>query len=81
MISIALMSTKRFVNTRGQGHFLPLTQDSHSMTISNISSKATMLMVTKLYLESPGVEETKICSSRPGHMTNMVTMPVYDKSL
>ena len=51
------------------------------MTISNISSKATKPVVTKLHLESPGVEETKICSSHPGHMTNMVTMPVYDKSL
>ena len=51
------------------------------MTISNRSSKASKPMVTKLHLESPGVEETKICSNRPGHMTNTVTMPVYDKSL
>ena len=51
------------------------------MTISNISSKGTKPVVTKFHIESLGVEETKMCLNCPGHMINMVTMPIYDKSL
>ena len=50
------------------------------MTISNISSETTGPIVTKFYIEPSGTEETKICSSGPGQMTNMEAMPV-DKPL
>ena len=41
------------------------------MTVSNISSEATWLIVTKLYVEPFRVEGTKMCPNGPGHMTNM----------
>ena len=75
------MSTLRFMSRRGHGHCLTLTQDSHSMTISNISSKATGPIVTKSHLEPPGADGTKICSNRIVHTTNMATTPIYGKIL
>ena len=41
------------------------------MAVSIISSNANRPVVTKFYTDPSGVEETKICSNRPGHMTNM----------
>ena len=58
----------------------PLTQDSHSKTISNILSKAIGLIVTK-FVEPPGAEGMKICSNHPGHMTNIATMHGMVKTL
>ena len=69
------------MSTRGQMILWPLTQDSHGMTVSNISSKATKLIVTKFHIQPLGVEETKIFSNPPGHITNMASMPVYSKNL
>ena len=43
----------------------------------NMSSKATWPIKTKFHQELPGVEERKICSNHPGHMTNMAPMPIY----
>ena len=39
--------------------------------------KVTNLIVTKFHMEPPGVEETKICSNRPSHMTMMATKLKY----
>ena len=61
-IRVVLMSTIRFMNR---------TQDSHSMTISNISLKATGPIVTKSHLEPPGADGKKICSNCIVHMKNM----------
>ena len=41
------------------------------MIISNISSNTTGPFVTKFHVEPPWAEGTKICSNRPGHMTNI----------
>ena len=72
-----LMSTERFVSTRGQVHSLSFdTGLSYSMTMTNSSSKATKPIVT-FHIEPPGVEETKICSDCLGHTTNMASMPIY----
>ena len=73
------MSTHRFMSRRDQGHWLTLIQDSRSMTVSNISSKATEPIVTKSHLEPLGADGTKICSNIIGHMTNMATTPLYGK--
>ena len=75
------MSTLRFMSRRGQGHCLVKVKDSHSMTVSNISSKATGPFVTKSHLEPPGADGTKICSNCLVHMTNMATTPIYGKIL
>ena len=52
------------MSTRGQGYYL--SQDTHSITLSNMFSKLTKPIVTKFHVKSPGVDETKICSNRPG---------------
>ena len=68
------------MSIRGKLIVCPLTQDSHPiLTISNSSSKATRSVVTLFHTEPRGVEETKICSNHPGHMTNMATTPIYGK--
>ena len=59
----------------------PLTQDSHSTAVSNISSKANGPNVTKFLVGPPWAEETKIYTNPQGHMTNMATMPIYGKNL
>ena len=81
VIRVVLMSTLRFMSRRGQGHCLTFDPGTHSMTISNISSKAAGPIVTKSHLEPPGADGTKICSNRIVHMTNMATTPIYGKIL
>ena len=49
------------------------------MTISNISSKATGLILTKFHVKPPGTEGTY--SDSPGHMTSIVIMPIYGKKI
>ena len=49
------------------------------MTISIISSKATVPIVTKSHLEPPGADGMKTCSNRIVHMTNMATTSIYGK--
>ena len=68
------------MSTRGQGHSLTFAQDSHSMTISNISSEATWPVVTKFNEEASGAEGTKLLS-RSSNKTNMVAMRVDRKNL
>ena len=51
------------------------------LSISNISSKATGPVETKFHVEPPWVEETKICSNSPGHMTSIATKNIYGKNL
>lgn len=41
------------------------------MAISNISSEATGLILTKCYMEPSGAKGTKTCVNGPGHMTKM----------
>ena len=43
--------------------------------------KATKPIVTKFHFEPQGMEETKICSNLPCHMSSMATMPIYIKSV
>ena len=50
------------------------------MTVSNITSKATGPVLTKFDKKPSGFEGMKICSDRPGHMTNMAATPIYGKS-
>ena len=58
-----------------------MTEDSHSITISNMSSKATGPNVTKFCIEPPWAGEGKVSSNCPGHMTNMVAMSIHGKNL
>ena len=50
-------------------------------TFSNIfSSETTGPIEAKFHMEPPRDGGTKICSSRPGHMTKMAAMPIYGKN-
>ena len=55
--------------------------DTHSMSVSNIPSKAIGSVVTKFHLEPPGAEGTKNCSNGSGHITNKAALPIYGKNL
>ena len=48
------------MRSKSQGHSLTLTQDSHSMTVSSISSEATGPTVAKFYIQSSGAVGAKI---------------------
>ena len=68
------------MRTRGQDHFLPLTLDSYSVTISYVS-KATWPIVTRFHIEPSRAEGTENYSNGSRHMTNVPTMPIYGKNL
>ena len=59
LIRIVLMDTRRFVSRKVKVIVLPLTNDSHSIKILNISSRATGQIVTKFYV-GPAVDEETI---------------------
>ena len=46
------------------GHDHSMTEDSYSMTVSNISLEATGLIVAKFHIDPSGVEGTKICGQK-----------------
>ena len=48
---------------------------------TNISSETAWSIKPKFYVESLWIRETKVCSRHLGHMTKMVTRPIYVKSL
>ena len=52
----------------------------HGMKFSNYYPKAFGPIVTKFRAEPSGSEGKK-CSNSQGYMTNIATMPVYDKNL
>ena len=56
-----------------------MTHGSHYITISNISSEATRTIVIKFNEELSGAEWKKYRENGPGHMTNMVAVPVDEK--
>ena len=50
-------------------------------TFSKIfSSETTGPIELKFHMETPKDGGTKVCSNGPGHMTKMVTMPIYGKN-
>ena len=50
-------------------------------TFSNIFSETTGPIEAKFHMEPPWDGGMKVCSNGHGHMTNMATMPIYDKNL
>ena len=54
---------------------------SDSILLNHFSSITTWPIEAKFYVESPWDEGTKACSNCLGHMTKMVTMPIYGKIL
>ena len=68
------------MKTRGQGHCFTF-DPGLSIVVSNIYSKATGPIVTKLHIELNWPEGRKVYSNSLGHMTNMAAMPIYGKIL
>ena len=56
-IRVVFMSTWRSMSARGQGH--SLTLDSHSMTVINVSSKATKPIITYFIYSLQGLRKRK----------------------
>ena len=76
------MSTRRFMTTQGHGHSLNFVRGHSDSTFSNFfSSKNTRLFEANFHMEPPWDVGMKICSNVPGHMTKMVSRPIYGKNL
>ena len=50
-----------------------------SSVFSNVSSETKGPIEARFHVDSPWDEGTKVCSTGPGHMTNMTAMPIYGK--
>ena len=67
--TLGLMSTRRFVSTRGKDHYLPLTQISYLDNVQRFL-KITGIIVSEFHIEPPEAEGKKIS-------LNMAAMPIY----
>ena len=76
------MSMWLFMTTQGQGHSLTFVQSHSESTFSNFfSTKNTKLFEAKLCMEPSWDVGMKIYSNVLGHMTKMVSRPIYGKNL
>ena len=61
---------------------MTLVQGHSDSTFSNFFFLGTARLIeTKFQMEPPWDGETKKCSNGPGHLTNMVDIPIYGKNL
>ena len=65
------------MSSKGQCH--SLTFDPYLTYFEDL--KATLPIVTKFHIKPQRVEETTYYPNRPGHMINIVAMPIYGKNL
>ena len=73
-ILVVLKSTQRFVSTRTQCYSLTVARGLSYFRVSNISSKATVFIVTKFRREPRGIRKTNSCSNGLGHMIILAAM-------
>ena len=74
------MITRTYVNINGKDHLLALVQGHSVSTFYFFFSLDTPKRIeTKIHLYPPRDGGTKVCSNGLGHMTNIATMPIYDK--
>ena len=76
------MKTRMCLRSRS---FFTLVQCHSDFVVVNIF-KYLLLEITrsikvKFHLDLPWDEETKVCSTDPGHMTNMAVMSIYGKNI
>ena len=73
------------MNVKGQGHSVTLAQghsDWMAIELSSIfSSETTEPDRVRFYKEQLCLMGTKVYIVGPGHMTKMVSMPIYGKNL
>ena len=66
------MSTRTYMNTKGQGHSLALVQSHSESAFSNFFVLETARPIeTKFKVEPPWDGGTKVYLTGPGQMTNM----------
>ena len=76
------MSTRIYMNIKGQGHSLTLVHGHSDSTFSNFFSLETAGPTeVNFYMEPPWDGGTKVCSNDPGHMTKMAIVLMYGKNL
>ena len=74
------MSTRTYMNIKGQGNSFTLLQRHSDSTFSNLFSLETpWLIKAKFYVEPPGDGGMIACSNGLGHMTSIAAMPIYSK--
>ena len=69
------------MTTHGQGHLLTFVQSQSDSIFSNFFSTKTRPFEAKFCMEPSWDVGMKICSNVPGHMTKMVSRPIYGKNL
>ena len=81
------MSTRTYMNIKGQGHSMTLVQCHSDSTFSDFFYlETTRLIKTNVHMECPWDGGTKVSSNGSGHMTNMAgqiwsAMLLYGKML
>ena len=66
---------------QGHGHSLTFAQGHSDSTFSNFFSKNNTRMIeAKFHMEPSWDVGMKICSNVPGHMTKVVSRPIYGKT-
>ena len=76
------MITWAYMNIKGQGHPLALNQGHSDSTFSNFFFwETTRSIEAKFDVDPTWYGETKIYWYRPGHMTEMADMPIYNQNL
>ena len=69
------------MNIKGQGNSLTLVKGTQSQQFQTSSLETAKPIDAKFNMEPPWDGGMKVCSKRPGHMTDMPAMPIYDKIL
>ena len=76
------MSTRTYMNIKGQGHSLTLVQGHSDSTFAIFFSlKTAEPTEAKFHMKPPWDGGTKICSNGPGYMTSMAAIHIYSKNL
>ena len=76
------MSTKIYMNIKGQGHSLTLVKGHTDSTFPNLVLLETARPIkNKFHVEPPWDGGMKDCSNGPGHNTSLAAMPIYGKIL
>ena len=67
---------------KGQGHSLIMVKGHSDFKVKTLFFTETVgLFGTKAHMEALVKMGMKIYTNELGHMTNMATMPIYDKTL
>ena len=66
---------------KGKGHSLTLIKGHSDFKVKTCFSQKQSVIGTKAHMKALGKIRMKIYINELGHMTNMVAMPIYGKTL